>query len=128
VVEQNCLSRDRGGSSWVCRRYGNMLSVRLRTVLQGMARHMKSLRSLQRDGGWIHTLLEEAENERMHLLTFLKLKNPSYPFRAAVLLTQVQTVARFDFCSFKTSGSVFQCILFLLPSITPHLSSICRVS
>jgi hypothetical protein len=22
----------------------------------------------RRDGGWIHTLLEEAENERMHLL------------------------------------------------------------
>lgn len=27
---------------------------------------------LSRDGGWIRTLLEEAENERMHLLTFMK--------------------------------------------------------
>lgn len=25
----------------------------------------------ERDNGWIHTLLEEAENERMHLLTFM---------------------------------------------------------
>ena len=34
-------------------------------------RHFRSLRSLQRDHGWIHTLLEEAENERMHLLVCL---------------------------------------------------------
>lgn len=29
----------------------------------GMLRHMRSLRSMKRDHGWIHTLLEEAENE-----------------------------------------------------------------
>jgi len=39
----------------------------------GMFRHMKSLRTLKQDSGWIHHLLEEAENERMHLLTFLHL-------------------------------------------------------
>jgi len=32
--------------------------------------------------------LEEAENERMHLLTFLKLRNPGIVFRLGVLLTQ----------------------------------------
>lgn len=40
--------------------------------------------------GWIHTLLEEAENERQHLLTFLHLRQPGLPLRAAVLLTQVR--------------------------------------
>lgn len=39
--------------------------------------------------GWIHTLLEEAENERMHLLTFMHLKQPGILFRLAVLFTQV---------------------------------------
>lgn len=39
--------------------------------------------------GWIHTLLEEAENERMHLLTFLKLRDPGQFFRFMVLLGQV---------------------------------------
>ena len=29
--------------------------------------------TMRRDYGWIHTLLSEAENERMHLLTFLEL-------------------------------------------------------
>ena len=39
--------------------------------------------------GWIHTLLEEAENERMHLLTFMHIRNPGLLLRASVLLTQV---------------------------------------
>jgi|EP00670_Eutreptiella_braarudii_P006737 threonyl-tRNA synthetase len=54
----------------------------------GMMRHMRSLRRMQRDQGWIHTLLEEAENERMHLLTFMNLKQPGILFRMAVLMTQ----------------------------------------
>ena len=29
-----------------------------------MIRHLRSLRIMRRDGGWIHMLLEEAENER----------------------------------------------------------------
>lgn len=51
-------------------------------------RHLSSLRKMKRDHGWIHTLLEEAENERMHLLTALELKNPSLFFRLCVLITQ----------------------------------------
>lgn len=49
---------------------------------------MKSLRAMQRDHGWIHTLLEEAENERMHLLTFLRVRNPGIMFRSCVLVAQ----------------------------------------
>ncbi|KAJ8488618.1 hypothetical protein ONZ51_g3417 [Trametes cubensis] len=51
-------------------------------------RHLRSLRLMRRDSGWIHTLLEEAENERMHLMTFMTLKNPSIMFRAMVLAAQ----------------------------------------
>eukprot|EP00005_Dracoamoeba_jomungandri_P004381 CAMPEP_0174257914 /NCGR_PEP_ID=MMETSP0439-20130205/7012_1 /TAXON_ID=0 /ORGANISM="Stereomyxa ramosa, Strain Chinc5" /LENGTH=181 /DNA_ID=CAMNT_0015341219 /DNA_START=777 /DNA_END=1322 /DNA_ORIENTATION=- len=51
-------------------------------------RHLKSLRRMQRDHGWIHTLLEEAENERMHLLTALQLKKPSLGFKIAVAGSQ----------------------------------------
>jgi len=51
-------------------------------------RHMRSLRTLNRDRGCIHTLLEEAENERIHLLTFLQLRNPGPLFRGAVLAAQ----------------------------------------
>lgn len=41
-------------------------------MVGGMQRHLRSLRTLERDHGWIHHLLEEAENERMHLFFFLK--------------------------------------------------------
>ncbi|KJE93747.1 hypothetical protein CAOG_08785 [Capsaspora owczarzaki ATCC 30864] len=57
-------------------------------MVGAMIRHLQSLRLMRRDHGWIHTLLEEAENERMHLLTALQLKQPSQLFRLAVLAVQ----------------------------------------
>ncbi len=57
-------------------------------MLGAMIRHMRSLRSLERDHGWIHTLLEEAENERMHLLTFLELRRPGPLFKIMVVCSQ----------------------------------------
>jgi len=83
------------------RRYG-MLTERdalarcifLETVagVPGMAaaagRHFQSLRLMKRDNGWIHTLLEEAENERMHLMTFMELRKPGILFRGMVITTQ----------------------------------------
>jgi len=61
----------------------------------GMIRHLNSLRRMERDNGWIHTLIGEAENERMHLLTFLQLRQPGIMFRAAVILTQFIFTAGF---------------------------------
>jgi len=57
-------------------------------MVGGMMRHLRSLRTMKRDNGWIHTLLEEAENERMHLLTFMQMKNPGLVFRGSVIVTQ----------------------------------------
>jgi len=51
-------------------------------------RHFRSLRLMKRDNGWIHTLLEEAENERMHLMTFMELRQPGWLFRGGVIGTQ----------------------------------------
>ncbi|VEU20448.1 DEKNAAC101381 [Brettanomyces naardenensis] len=42
----------------------------------GFLRHLRALRLFRRDNGFIETLLDEAYNERMHLLTFLKLAKP----------------------------------------------------
>ena len=50
--------------------------------------HLKSLRRMQGDGGWIHTLMEEAENERMHLMTFLHIAKPTTLERWLVLIAQ----------------------------------------
>lgn len=43
---------------------GTRLLAGVPGMVGGMLRHMKSLRSMSRDHGWIHTLLEEAENGR----------------------------------------------------------------
>ncbi|KXN88209.1 Alternative oxidase, mitochondrial, partial [Leucoagaricus sp. SymC.cos] len=50
-------------------------------------RHLTSLR-LMASTSLIHTCLEEAENERMHLMTFMHLRQPSLFFRALVLGAQ----------------------------------------
>ncbi len=43
---------------------------------------------MDHDNGWIHTLLEEAENERMHLMTAIKLRKPGAFFRTCVIAAQ----------------------------------------
>lgn len=57
-------------------------------MIGAMTRHLKSLRHMQRDHGWIHTLLEEAENERMHLLTAMELRKPGPIFKVMVVGAQ----------------------------------------
>lgn len=53
-----------------------------------MLRHLHSMRRMKRDNGWIETLLEESYNERMHLLTFLKMGEPGWFMRLMVLGAQ----------------------------------------
>ena len=50
-------------------------------MVAAVHRHLRSLRSGTRDQGWIKTLLEEAHNERMHLLTWMKLAEPGWFMR-----------------------------------------------
>lgn len=57
-------------------------------MVGGMVRHLHSLRLMKRDKAWIETLLEEAYNERMHLLTFMKLYNPGLFMRLMILGAQ----------------------------------------
>ncbi|KAI1383450.1 alternative oxidase [Hypoxylon trugodes] len=47
-------------------------------MVAGMLRHLHSIRKLKRDNGYIETLLEESYNERMHLLTFMKMCEPGW--------------------------------------------------
>ena len=51
-------------------------------------RHLRSLRAMERDRGWIHSLIGEAENERMHLLTLLEIRKPGTFMRLMVGLSQ----------------------------------------
>jgi len=63
-------------------RYGHR-AVILETVagvpgmVGGTLQHLKSLRRIENDRGWIRILLDEAENERMHLMTFIEIAKPN---------------------------------------------------
>ncbi|CDJ26408.1 hypothetical protein CFC21_039778 [Triticum aestivum] len=48
----------------------------------------QSLRRFEQSGGWIRPLLEEAENERMHLMTFMEVSQPRWYERALVVAVQ----------------------------------------
>lgn len=57
-------------------------------MMFGMVRHLNSLRRLERDRGWINSLLSEAENERIHLLTAMYLYKPGKLMRYAIVIAQ----------------------------------------
>lgn len=65
-------------------------------MVAGMVRHLESLRLLRRDGAWIHTMLEDAMNERQHLLVALKLYNPGWFMRAVIMGGQAVFTAGFS--------------------------------
>ncbi len=68
--------------TFFAKRYGHRAVV-LETVaavpgmVGGLWQHLKALRYMRDDEGWIRTLLDEAENERMHLMTFIEIAQPS---------------------------------------------------
>ena len=76
-------------------------------MVAGMLIHLKSLRKMQDDNGWIKTLLDEAENERMHLMTFIKIAQPTLIERIIIL------IAQFIFI-------IFYLIIYLLSQRTAH--------
>ncbi|BFZ59934.1 inducible alternative oxidase 2 [Saitoella coloradoensis] len=57
-------------------------------MVGGACRHLRSLRVLKPDNGRLETLLSEAENERMHLLTFLEMRHPGWFMRTMIILGQ----------------------------------------
>jgi ubiquinol oxidase len=57
-------------------------------MVAGMLTHLRSLRKMEDDRGWIKILLEEAENERMHLMTFIQVAKPTSLERFIIIIAQ----------------------------------------
>jgi ubiquinol oxidase len=74
-------------------RYGHRAVV-LETVaavpgmVGGLLQHLKALRHIRDDQGWIKELIDEADNERMHLMTFIHIAEPTRFERLVIMLTQ----------------------------------------
>ena len=79
--------------AFFAKRYGSRAVV-LETVAAvpgmvcGALQHLRALRHMESDQGWIRVLLDEAENERMHLMTFIEIARPSRFERLLVILAQ----------------------------------------
>jgi ubiquinol oxidase len=74
-------------------RYGHRAVV-LETVaavpgmVGGLLQHLKAIRHIRDDQGWIKELIDEADNERMHLMTFIHIAQPSRFERILIMVTQ----------------------------------------
>ncbi len=75
-------------------RYGHRAVV-LETVaavpgmVGGLLQHLKAIRHIRDDQGWIKELIDEADNERMHLMTFIKIAEPSRFERLLIMVAQL---------------------------------------
>ncbi len=76
-------------------------------MVAGMFNHLKALRRMRDDQGWVRELLDEAENERMHLMIFLDIAKPTWIERTLVLLGQGAFLVVYSF-------------LYLVSSKTAH--------
>lgn len=93
-------------------RYGHRAIV-LETIasvpgmIGGFFQHLKSLRLIRDDRGWIRALLDEAENERIHLLVYSELAHPTRFERFLIMFVQ------FFFC-------ILYFLLYLFSPKTAH--------
>ena len=82
------------GADWFfAGRYGHRAVV-LETIaavpgmVGGLLQHLKAIRHIRDDQGWIRELVDEAENERMHLMTFIEIARPTRLERWLILCGQ----------------------------------------
>ena len=98
--------------TFFAKRYGHRAIV-LETVaavpgmVGAMFTHLRCLRRMRDDQGWIRTLMEEAENERMHLMTFIEIAKPTWFERMVILGVQGVFLVGFS-------------VLYLISSRTAH--------
>jgi ubiquinol oxidase len=93
-------------------RYGHRAVV-LETVaavpgmVGGMFAHLRSLRTIRDDHGWIKELLDEAENERMHLMVFFHIARPNSFERFMIMFVQFTFI-------------LFYALLYIISKRTAH--------
>jgi ubiquinol oxidase len=57
-------------------------------IVGALFQHLKSLRHIKNDNGWVRELLDEAENERVHLFIYSEIAKPTQFERWLVIIVQ----------------------------------------
>ena len=100
------------------KRYGHRAVV-LETIaavpgmVGGAFQHLKALRFIRDDRGWIKTLLDEEENERMHLMIYNELTNPTGFERVLILIVQIFFYSMFSFLYFFSPNTAHRVVGYL---------------
>lgn len=108
-------------------RYGHRAVV-LETVaavpgmVGGMLQHFTALRHLRDDRGWIRTLLDEAENERMHLMVFLHISRPTLLERLIIYAAQLIFGASYFFIYLLSPHTAHRLVGYLEETATHSYS------
>ena len=79
-------------------------------MVGAMLIHFKCLRKQCKDNGWIKILLDEAENERMHLMTFIEIAKPNWLERSLILIAQIFFSISFFFLYLKSSKTAHRLV------------------
>lgn len=99
-------------------------------IVGGASLHLKSLRRIKSDDGWIQTLLDEAENERMHLMTFTELVQPNWFERCLVIVAQLVFYIAYSLIYLFSSKTAHRIVGYLeeeaVKSYTQYLDCIDR--
>jgi ubiquinol oxidase len=57
-------------------------------MIGGLLQHLSAIRHIRDDQGWIKELIDEADNEHMYLMTFIKIAEPSRFERGLIMVAQ----------------------------------------
>ncbi|MFN7662652.1 MAG: alternative oxidase [Alphaproteobacteria bacterium] len=66
-------------------------------MVGGALLHFRCLRKIKNDQGWIRQLLDEAENERMHLMVFIQIAQPTLLEHCLIYVAQFFFVVFYAF-------------------------------
>jgi ubiquinol oxidase len=82
-----------GAASLLGRRYGDRVIVvetiaAVPPMVAATLLHLKCLRRLIDDRGWVRTFMEESENQRAHLMAFVAMKQPGTLERWLIVIGQ----------------------------------------
>lgn len=119
--------------TFFAKRYGHRAVV-LETVaavpgmVGGALQHLRALRRMESDHGWIRVLIDEAENERMHLMTFIEIAQPTRLERLLILLAQGAFFNFFFLLYMVSPGSAHRVVGYLeeeaVVSYTEYLAGV----
>jgi ubiquinol oxidase len=82
-VAGSLFGRQYGGQAAVLETIAAVPAMVAATLL-----HLKCLRRMTDDRGWVRAFMEEAENQRAHLMAFVSIQHPSWLERILIVLTQ----------------------------------------